>query len=703
MIGLRVMLWAALGILVYTYVGYPFLALLFGQLVRRRKDNGRVTPFVALIITAWNEEAWIGRRLRNALELDYPADRLEIIVCSDGSTDETDAIVRGFATEGVRLIRSETRVGQGRCQALGAAATAAEVVVFSDANTLFDADALTHLVSSFGDPSVGCVVGSLRYHDAAGSRPTGEGVYWRYEEALKAAESRLGACVSGTGAIYAIRRKAYRRADERAPTDFFLPLLVAGQGLKVRYEPRAVAHEEAAEDVWAELRRHTRTAERGAFCLLRVRVARRLLDPIRFPRLAWQLVSHKVIRWLTGLWLALAVLSAALLVRAGSAYAAIAAALGLLLILALWGAGEAVLRTRRSVPVTRLAFFFLATSVAMLFGFSRAVTGASRVTWQPQRSAPESVRSSEGDRGASVRRAAKHVVRRLPVEYRTDWSIGVLAGPALDALAAPAGVRNPILTRRNVTDVDAAYVADPFVVRDGGEFLMFFEVVGKRDGKGRIGLARSGDGLRWTYDRVVLEESLHLSFPITFVHESEAYMLPESHQADCVRLYRAARFPVAWTAHATLLEGVFADVSILHTDLGWWLFACDLGNDVLRLLHAERIEGPYTEHPTSPIIERDRHGARPAGRVRAWDGRLFRVSQDCHPYYGLAVDVREIERLTRDDYAETRPRRILRKGGWGWRRNGMHHLDALEVGPGRWIAWVDGWRRVWRFRGRRFP
>ena len=385
MIALRVVLWISVGLLAYTYVGYPLFVLLLGHVLRRPEPSRRAVPSVALIVTAWNEEAWIERRLSNALELDYPADRLEIIVCSDGSTDRTGEIVRGFASRGVRLIRSETRVGQGRCQALGVAATEAEIVAFSDANTLFDADALTHLVSAFDDPAVGCVVGSLRYHDASGSGPTGESAYWRYEEALKAAESRLGACVSGTGAIYAIRRGAYRPADERAPTDFLLPLRVAGEGLEVRYEPHAVAREEAAKDVWSEFRRHTRTAERGAFCLFRVKEARRLLDPIRFPRLAWQLVSHKVIRWLSAIWLVLAAVSAALLVGVGAPYLAVAAALALLLTLALWGAGEALLGVRRSTAVARLAFFFVATSAVMLLGVARALAGASRATWRPQR------------------------------------------------------------------------------------------------------------------------------------------------------------------------------------------------------------------------------------------------------------------------------------------------------------------------------
>jgi cellulose synthase/poly-beta-1,6-N-acetylglucosamine synthase-like glycosyltransferase len=385
MIVARVLLWLCAGLLIYTYFGYPLLAFLLGRGRRLDLHSREEAPLVALVVVARNEGTWIRRRLENALELAYPKERLEIVVYSDASNDGTDRIVGEFDSHGVRLVRGDAQVGQARGQEAAVATTRADIVVFSDANTLFDADALTHLVAPFGDPSVGCVIGSLRYRDPTGRGPTGESAYWRYEEALKASESRLGACVSGTGAIYAVRRIAYRAADPRAPSDFYLPLALAGEKWRIEYEPSARAVEDAPSDAWAELRRHTRTAEGGAFCLLRVPEVRRLLHPFRFPWLAWQLVSHKLIRWLTGLWLGLAILSAAALFRAGPAYLAVASALGLLLTLAVWGAGEAVFRASRTVAVARLAFFFVATSAAMLLGFVRGVAGASRATWQPQR------------------------------------------------------------------------------------------------------------------------------------------------------------------------------------------------------------------------------------------------------------------------------------------------------------------------------
>jgi len=299
-----------------------------------------------------------------------------------------------------------------------------------------------------------------------------------------------------------------------------------------------------------------------------------------------------------------------------------------------------------------------------------------------------------------ARTVAKRMIARLGLACDQAWSIGVLAGDSPERLDAPASAPNPVLTPQDVTDVDASSVADPFVIRRRDAFAMFFEILGREDRKGRIGLARSDDGLRWTYDCVVLEEPFHLSYPLVLAWKGDVLMLPESHQSGRVTLYAADPFPTAWRPCATLLEGAYVDCTLFLSGSVWWLFACETGHDVLRLYRAEEPHGPFAEHPMSPIVAGDPHRARPAGRLRPLDGRLHRVSQDCHPTYGLAVDLWEIAELTVDHYAEVHRRRILRRGGWGWRRNGMHHIDALEVEPGRWLAWVDGWRRQWSVRRR---
>jgi hypothetical protein len=260
-------------------------------------------------------------------------------------------------------------------------------------------------------------------------------------------------------------------------------------------------------------------------------------------------------------------------------------------------------------------------------------------------------------------------------------------------------LRNPVLTWRDVDDVDALYVADPFVVRFEDEFLMFLEVVGREDEKGRVGLARSRDGLSWAYDQIVLEEPFHLSYPCVFEWGGTYFMLPETYQAGNVCLYSARRFPTEWTREQALLEGKYVDASLLRAAASWWLFACELGDEVLRLFSSNLLRGPYVEHPESPIVV-DSRRARSAGRILCEDGKYLRTSQRCVPFYGVAVDLWEIEELTSAGYREAHRLRILRGSGRGWNRNGMHHLDAMEIRQGRWLAWVDGWRCVWSLRTR---
>lgn len=382
MIALQVGFWLSAALLVYTYFGYPLLVVLAGRGRRPARGRQTETPSVALIIVARNEEAWIRRRLENALALGYPREQVEIVVYSDASTDRTDSIVGEFTSRGVRLLRGNVVVGQARGQAAAVDTTNAEILVFSDANTIFDRDALSHLVRAFDEPDVGCVVGSLFYRSSTG---TGEGAYWRYEERLKAAEARLGTCIAGTGAIYAVRRRAYRRSDARASSDFCLPLTLAGDGWRVEYEPRARASEEAPHTVWAEIRRHARTAEGGVHCLLRVPEARRLLRPLQYPRLSWQLWSHKLLRWLTGLWLLLVCVGAPSLARYGTIYLASAGVLGAVLLFALVGAVSAAFGVPRLPTAARVAVLFFGASGAMLVGMARALAGRARASWEPER------------------------------------------------------------------------------------------------------------------------------------------------------------------------------------------------------------------------------------------------------------------------------------------------------------------------------
>ena len=293
----------------------------------------------------------------------------------------------------------------------------------------------------------------------------------------------------------------------------------------------------------------------------------------------------------------------------------------------------------------------------------------------------------------------------LPLALVREVAIGIYAGSSPLALAPLAGAVNPVMTRRDVTDMIASFVADPFLLRVDGTWHLFFEAVrvtglGAGERKGEIAVATSQDGLRWAYRGSVLEEPFHLSYPYVFEWNSEHYMVPESYQAGAVRLYRADPFPSRWVFVANLLEGpVFLDSSVFRRDGRWWMLTETSPlrrNDTLRLFHAADLLGPWVEHPRSPIVQGDRRIARPAGRVLAAPDRLLRFAQDCSGEYGTSVRALEITSLTPHDYREVEcgPGVVLAGSGHGWNRSGMHHLDPHELEDGRWLACADGWTTV---------
>ncbi len=276
------------------------------------------------------------------------------------------------------------------------------------------------------------------------------------------------------------------------------------------------------------------------------------------------------------------------------------------------------------------------------------------------------------------------------------WSIGIYEGPSPFRVRPSHRIRNPILTPLDITDVRAETVADPFMLRLGQTWYMFFEVLNQQTARGEIGLAVSADGLSWRYQQIVLAEPFHLSYPYVFEHDNAVYMIPESHEANSVRLYRALSFPTEWSLVCPLLEGgYFVDSSVVRHEGTWWMFtdaSQNFKHDTLRLFYAHELTGPWREHPQSPIVEGDAHIARPAGRVLALDGKLIRFGQDDSPTYGRQVRAFEITELTTRGYSERMvSRRPILKPGWrGWNGLGMHHVDPHRTNNGTWLVYVDG-------------
>ncbi len=277
------------------------------------------------------------------------------------------------------------------------------------------------------------------------------------------------------------------------------------------------------------------------------------------------------------------------------------------------------------------------------------------------------------------------------------WSIGLYRGDSPLSLRPAPGVSQPVLSAADVSDVAAGLVADPFLLRRGDVWHMFFEVMNAEASRGEIGLATSPDGRRWTYRQIVLREPHHLSYPHVFEWQGEVYMLPEHPRPRVLRLYRATDFPTRWTPAATLLEGRHADASLLCFAGRWWLFAgvppC---NETLNLYFADRPTGPWRVHPRSPIVRGDARIARPAGRMLVWRGLPLRFTQDCLGAYGQRVRAFRITRLTPTEYREQPAGEapILEAGSDDWNHAGMHHVDAQPAPGGGWIACVDGQRTL---------
>jgi hypothetical protein len=275
-----------------------------------------------------------------------------------------------------------------------------------------------------------------------------------------------------------------------------------------------------------------------------------------------------------------------------------------------------------------------------------------------------------------------------------SWEIDIYAGDSPFSFAPAPGARNPVLTANDVTDIRAYFVADPFMIRENDTWFMFFEALNRQSQRGEIAFATSADGKRWKYQRVILAEPFHLSYPYVFKWHDQHYMVPESFEANAIRLYRAVEFPTRWAFVAALQAGEqYVDSSVFHAEGMWWLFTSFRTNDVLRLFNAEDLLGPWHEHPSSPVVRGDPRIARPGGRVLVFDGRVVRFAQDCLEEYGRRVRALEITKLTTSAYAEhiVSDDPISRPTRGAPRR--IHHLDAHRIGERQWIACADSFRK----------
>jgi cellulose synthase/poly-beta-1,6-N-acetylglucosamine synthase-like glycosyltransferase len=365
----------------YVYAGYPLAVVMLGTVRNRRGCRGKIEPMVTVLIAAYNEEEAIAATVRNKLAQDYAADRLEVLVVSDGSSDRTDELVKGLSDPRVRLIRQELRCGKTSALNLGVPHARGEILVFSDANSLYAPDAVRQLVANFSDPEVGYVSGRMIYANPEGTA-IGDGcsAYMRYENWLRSAETRLGSIVGVDGGIDAVRRDLFRPMNPDQLPDFILPLRVVTEGYRVVYEPRALLYEPALGRSADEYRMRVRVSLRALWALWDMR---RLLIGGGGMLFAWQLWSHKVLRYLcfvflVGAWLAnWALLEKGRLFQVCFALQS-AAWLGALLSPLLEKQGH-------RVRLLALSNYFALLNLASGHAFGKFLLGRKQVLWTPRK------------------------------------------------------------------------------------------------------------------------------------------------------------------------------------------------------------------------------------------------------------------------------------------------------------------------------
>src|SRR5215467_10127430 len=269
--------------------------------------------------------------------------------------------------------------------------------------------------------------------------------------------------------------------------------------------------------------------------------------------------------------------------------------------------------------------------------------------------------------GTSFEPIANEAKRRVQI-----WSIGIFSGATLSSLA-PVQEASAI-SARDITDVTALFVADPFMIQVNSLWYMFFEVFNVSSDKGEIGLAVSRDGIHWDYQSIVLSEPFHISYPYVFYAGQDYYMIPETYEAMEMRLYRAESFPLKWSYAGTLLEGMWVDSSPFFFQGQWWVFSNPVApaNQILELFCANAVSGPWRRHPLSPLIIGNNRTARGGGRIIMLEGKPVRFAQDCFPFYGTRVRAFEVTVLTHSKYEERELNfsPILCAGNQAWRREG---------------------------------
>jgi cellulose synthase/poly-beta-1,6-N-acetylglucosamine synthase-like glycosyltransferase len=364
------------------YIGYPMLIFVLSRLFAFPVRQAEITPSVSFVIAAYNEEKDLARKIENTLALDYPREKLEVIIASDCSTDRTDEIALGYTGLGVYLHRQPERAGKTVAQNRAVQISTGEILVFSDATTMYGTDALRHIVRNFADPAVGCVAGQLIYVDRT-STAVGRGCrsYWDYEKFLKSCESQLRSLIGVSGCLYAVRRSCHAKLDNDMIDDFVIATEIHLQGLRTIYEPDAISTEETNDRSRDEFRMRVRVMEQTMSALDRYR---EVLNPFKHGMFAIQMICHKLLRYTLPIWLLIAFITSALLMWDSDFFLLVFMLQILFYVLSFAGyLGE---RFKLSHGLLSMPYYFVLVNVASLVAFLKYFRGEAHVVWDPVRS-----------------------------------------------------------------------------------------------------------------------------------------------------------------------------------------------------------------------------------------------------------------------------------------------------------------------------